>query len=410
MLLWVGQLISTVGNRVATVAFPLLVLATTHSPAKAGITGFAEMLPALLFTLYAGAVLDRVDRRRVMLAAETVRVLAMGSLAVAVAAGGVTFPHILAVAFVDGTGYIFFELAERAALSSVVARDQVSDAIAANQGRVYGTGILGTPIGGLLFELGRALPFAVDAISYVVSLVTVAAVDSPLQEERVAGERPHVVAEIRDGLRFVWQQPFLRATSLLAAGSDFVINALFLVIIVAAKQDGASGFGVGVMLAFYGLGGMLSAAVAPRLARALSLPAVVIGTEVLVAGLTPVLAIVHGPIPLGIVFGGMFLAWPTWNAVVMARKLAITPDRMRGRMTSVSTLFSLGSTPLGMLGAGLLLEKFGVTKTVLVFAAMMVVVLAGAILSKAVRSPPEGSARDLREIPELPEGVANVEQ
>jgi MFS family permease len=406
MLLWIGQLISAVGNRVVAVAFPLLVLGTTHSPAKAGITGFAEMLPALLFTLYAGALLDRVDRRRVMLASEAARTLALGSLAVAVAAGHVSFAHILVVAFVDGTGYIFFELAERAALSSVVPREQVPDAIAANQGRVYGTGVLGTPLGGFLFGLARAVPFAVDAVSYFVSLMTVAAVRTPLQEERAPGDRPHVVAEIRDGLRFVWKEPFLRATSLIAAGSDFVINALVLVVIVAAKRDGASSFFVGVMLAFYGLAGLLGAVIAPRASRALSVPAVIIGTEVLVAGFTPVLAVVHGAIALGIVFGAMFLAWPTWNAVVMARKLAITPDQMRGRMTSVSTMFSLGSTPLGMLGAGFLLESIGVTKTVLVFTAMMAVVLAGAITSRAVRS----SARNLGEVPELPQRVADVEQ
>src|SRR5205823_14643807 len=135
ILLWSGQVVSTVGTRVTAVAFPLLVLAQTHSPAKAGLVGFAQTLPYMLFYLPAGAFVDRWDRKRVMLAADACRALALGSLAVALAAGNATLAQIAAVAFVEGTGFVFFSLAESAALPQIVAKEQLSTAVAQNQAR-----------------------------------------------------------------------------------------------------------------------------------------------------------------------------------------------------------------------------------------------------------------------------------
>jgi MFS family permease len=117
-LLWSGQVVSDIGSRVAMVAFPLLVLAVTGSPAKAGLTMFAETIPMLLLMLPAGAVADRRNRKHVMLTADTARALAMGSLAVALALDALTYPHIVLVAVVEGVGFAFFSVAERAATSS----------------------------------------------------------------------------------------------------------------------------------------------------------------------------------------------------------------------------------------------------------------------------------------------------
>src|SRR5207237_6676488 len=130
LILWSGQVVSTVGSRVTNVAFPLLVLAQTHSPAKAGLVGFAQTLPYMLFYLPAGAFVDRWDRKRVMLAADACRAPALGSLAVALPAGNATLAQIAAVAFVEGTGFVFFSLAESAALPQIVAKEQLSTAIA----------------------------------------------------------------------------------------------------------------------------------------------------------------------------------------------------------------------------------------------------------------------------------------
>jgi MFS family permease len=133
-LLWAGQVISDLGGRVSGIAFPLLVLAITGSPAKAGIVGFAETLPLLLLTLPAGALVDRWDRKRVMIVADTGRCLALQSVVVALAVHELTFAQIVVVALVDGVGFVFFNVGERSALRTVVADDQLSAALTRNQG------------------------------------------------------------------------------------------------------------------------------------------------------------------------------------------------------------------------------------------------------------------------------------
>src|SRR5919201_2146616 len=107
MLLWCGQVVSTVGTRVTNIAFPLLVLAETHSPAKAGIVGFTQTLPYMLFYLPAGALVDRWNRKRIMLAADAGRALALASVAVVLAFGSLSFAQIIAAAFIEGALFVF---------------------------------------------------------------------------------------------------------------------------------------------------------------------------------------------------------------------------------------------------------------------------------------------------------------
>src|SRR6266436_6068416 len=114
ILLWSGQAVSTIGTRVSSLAYPLLVLALTHSPAKAGIVGFAQALPYMLFYLPAGALVDRWNRKRVMLIADAGRALALGSLALVLAFGSLSLAQIIVVAFVEGSLFVFFSLAESA--------------------------------------------------------------------------------------------------------------------------------------------------------------------------------------------------------------------------------------------------------------------------------------------------------
>ena len=170
-LLWSGQVVSTIGTRVSSLAFPLLVLALTHSPAKAGLVGFAQTLPFLLFYLPAGALVDRWNRKRVMLVADAGRALALGSLALALALDRLTLVQIAVVAFIEGSLFVFFQLSEGAALPHVVPKEQLPAALAQNQARDQGADLAGQPLGGFLFGIGHLVPFVFDAVSYAVSFV-----------------------------------------------------------------------------------------------------------------------------------------------------------------------------------------------------------------------------------------------
>jgi len=394
-LLWLGQSISALGSRATSIALPLLVLAETGSPAKTGLAAFAFGLPLLALTLPAGAFTDRWNRRTVMLVADCARLVALGSLALALLADLFTLGHVLAVAFVEGAGYTFFAVAERASLRHLVPRELLPAATAQNQVRESIALLAGQPLGGLLFSLGRVVPFAVDAISYLVSLFALVLIRRPLQDARHAKAR-HLRREVADGLRFLLRQPFLRMTSLLVTGSDLVLNALFLTVIVIARENAASPTVVGVMIAFLGVGGLAGAAVAARLARLLSLRQTVVLTMVVPALLVPLIAIVEEPLLLGAIYGAMFFLHPTWDASVGTYRLLITPDHLQGRVQSVNILLAAGAVPLASLAIGVLIEAADTTTAVLALATVMSVVAISAVFSHAVRNAPPPPTEDAR--------------
>src|SRR5581483_10624731 len=196
-ILWSGQLVSTIGSEVSGLAFPLLVLALTHSPARAGIVGFANALPNIFFYLPAGALVDRWNRKRIMLAADAARAVALGTIAVSLWAHELTFVQIVLVAFVEGSFGVFFRVSESAALPQVVPREQLPQAIAQNQARQQGAGVVSQPLGGFVFAVGRSVPFVFDALSYAASFVSLLFVRPAFQEAREPAAQ-HLRAEIAE--------------------------------------------------------------------------------------------------------------------------------------------------------------------------------------------------------------------
>jgi MFS family permease len=387
-LLLFGQVLSDLGGRVSGIAFPLLVLVTTGSPAKAGIVGAAGTLPLLVLTLPAGALVDRLDRKRVMIVADTARCLALASIAVGLAFDVLTFTQIVFVALVEGVGFVFFNVGERSALPSVVPSHQLEAALARNQAREYGAVLGGTPLGGVLFGISRLVPFLFDAISYFVSVVTLLLIRTSFRRD-TTGDTPHrLLAEMRRGLAWFWRQAFIRTTSLIAMGSDFVLNALYLVAVVIARERGASPALVGAMFVFLGAGGILGSLAAGWLARRFPIRAIVVATPSVVAALMPLLILVPGRISPGLIYGAMFFLFPAWNAAVGSLRLRLTPDAMQGRIASIAAMFSLGPVTAAFLVSGFLLEGIGSTATVLVLFGVMIVVAAAACLSRTVKDPP----------------------
>ena len=302
---------------------------------KAGVVGFAQTLPYMLFYLPAGALVDRWDRKRVMLAADAVRVLALGSLALAVAAHGVTFGQIAAVAFLEGSGFVFFSLAESAALPQIVAKEQLPAAVAQNQARTQGADLVGSPLGGALFGISRLLPFAADAISYAVSFASLLFVRPAFQERR---ERTptRLSTEIAEGITWLWRQPFLRAGILLVAGSNFAFSAVVLALIVRAKQLGASSATVGLVLAFFGAGAIAGSVVAPWMQRHVHAKVIIIASFWIWAASAFATAFIRSPYALGGVwiFGALF--GPIFNVSFSAYRYALVPDRLLARVGSVA--------------------------------------------------------------------------
>src|SRR5919198_2714614 len=214
VLLQVGQLLSEAGTESTAIAYPLLVLAVTHSAAKAGVVSFARTLPLALFALPAGVAADRWNRKVLMVAADGVRVLAIGGLAAAVALDRAAFWAIPLVAFVEGGGAALFSGAQPGALRAVVPARQLPAAVSTQTGRQAAVELAGPPLGGALFGLARALPFAVDAASYACSTVSLLAMRTPFQQAHEPDRSP-LRARLAEGLRFLWGHRFLRTCMLL---------------------------------------------------------------------------------------------------------------------------------------------------------------------------------------------------
>ena len=177
-------MISAVGSRVSMLAFPLLVLALTHSPAQAGLIAAMRGLPYALLILPAGALVDRWNRKRMMILCDIGRAIALGSIPLALVLGRLTIAQIYVVSLVEGTLFTFFGLAETASLPQVVSKEQLPTAAA--QGMVIDSvsELIGPSIGGVLYGIGRAVPFLTDAISYGASVLSLLFIRAEFQEDR----------------------------------------------------------------------------------------------------------------------------------------------------------------------------------------------------------------------------------
>ena len=385
LLLWAGEVVSTLGSQISLVAFPLLVLATTHSPAKAGLVGFANQVPVLAFYLPAGLLVDRHDRRAIMITSSLAGALALASVPVGLALGDLAFGQIMIVAFLAGTRQVVYSVAEQGALPLVVSPSQVSEAIARNQARLEAATLAGPPLGGVLFGAARMLPFGFDSISYLFSALGAYLVRTPLQETREA-KRRGALTDIGEALRWFWSQTFLRASALAVAAANFMWMALELVLIVRARQHGAAPSAVGVMIAGIGIGGLIGSLFAPAAARRLPAPLIVIGLFWVEAMLLPLLALTRDPYLLGIIAAAVALGGPTWNAVVIAARLTLTPDRIRGRVNSIARLISGSMLALGAFAGGLLAARAGTTDALLALAAWQLLLALAATTSRSLRT------------------------
>ena len=387
-LLWSSQVISTVGTRVTSVAYPLLVLLLTGSPALAGVVGFAQTLPFLLLYLPGGAWVDRWDRRRTMVACEIGRTVALGSIAVTAVIGGVhavTIAQLAAVAFVEGSLFVLFDLSEGAALPRLVPSGQLPTAVAWNQARTQGADLVGQPLGGLLFAIAPALPFAVDSVSYLVSGGAVAAIRTRLQGERAATV-DRLRSRIAEGVRFVRRSAFLRETVVIVGWINLVFNGSFLVVIVRAQRLGGSPGQIGLMLAALGAGGILGALAAPAIQRRLSGRVVLVAIAWLWTGLGVVLAFAPSLVWLAVLVFALNLFGAPYNVVIAARMYQLVPEQIFGRVRSVGRIVAWGTIPIGTLLGGVLAERLGAAPALLVFGLAMIPVAIASTVSPGMRS------------------------
>jgi MFS family permease len=379
-LLWIGQVLSDIGTQIGTLAYPLLVLALTHSALIAGVSATAANATAFAVRLPAGALADRLDRRRTMIVCDVVRAVALAVLAALVVTHVVTWPVVMVVAVIDRAGDTLFTPASMAALPLIVHDEQLESAWAVSEGRQYAANLVGPPLGGFLYGLGRAVPFFADAVSYGVSVVTSRRLRGAFGSAAEADSRQGLWKEALDGLRHLWRDSLLRAVLIQAPLINFAFNGAMFTVILGLRRNGASAITIGAAEAVIMAGGVVGAIVAPQITSRLSLRQSILLLTVLGALFMLVAAAVIPSPAVAVPLAIPFLLAPATNAMFFSTMLRRTPPALHGRVNNGLIQVAVALAALAPLAGGLVIEQASAQWAMALFAAALVAVVPIALL------------------------------
>jgi MFS family permease len=337
-----------------------LVAAITREPFAVAMAVFAQRIPWVVFGVVAGAVIDRVDRRRLLVAVNGLRAGVVGLLAATIAVDAATLPIVYLALFLLGTAETFADNAKTVAIAVVVPRTGLGRANARLHGSsVVGNQLAGPPVGALLFGLGMALPFTLNAVLLLAGAVIVSRVSLPSRP--TDADRSHLVREVREGLRWLWTHPPVRTLAILITAFNITFGAAFSVwVLYALERLQLSEVGFGLLMTVSALGGLVGTAAYGTLEWRYGY-ARLLRVGLVVESLThAVLAITRSPVVAGAVlaaFGMHAVVWGTTSTTIRQR---VVPSALLGRVTSVYMIGSVGSLALGTLLGGVIAQWYGI--------------------------------------------------
>ncbi|MFI6579383.1 MFS transporter [Nocardiopsis sp. NPDC050513] len=358
--LWTSRFFAGLGKESGEVAYPLLVLVLVGSAAQAGAIGAAQVATAMVASVVGGALADRSNRRAVLLVCDLGRLALLALFTALLFTGHVSIPLILCVAVSSAALTGVANPVAMAAIKQLVPAAQLADAAAQNQIRLFGTTALGAPVAGSLFNLGRAFPFAAEALTYLASSVLLMSVRGPMQADRGDGGRWNLRGAV-SGFAVLARHPILRPMMAWILGFNLVFTqtGAFLAIIATAESQGASHLQIGMTVSLAGSGGLLGALVAGLVVRWVR-PST---TFLVAAWSAPVgaLALLMAPnvILLGVIVGCVFAVVPCANAVFYGYVAASVGDDLQGRVLGAVMFLAMLSQPVGILGIGIVFDQAG---------------------------------------------------
>ncbi|WP_454041202.1 MFS transporter [Cellulosimicrobium sp. Marseille-Q8652] len=373
LLLMSGLTAESLGAGVALFAVPLVAYGLTGSVVQAGAVAAVGQVGALLATLPAGVVADRVDRRRLVVAAAGAGTLLWTTVAVAAGLGALTAWHLAAVLFGASVVGALVDPATSGAFRSVVPVPQLPTALAAAQGRDAAASLLAGPLGGVLYAVSHAVPLAAAAVGHLATAVCTWLVREPLNGDVAEARATRPVAALREGLRFVWSVPLFRALIGLFVVVNVAFGGLMVGINLELVRTGTTPVLIGVVDLAVGLGVLVGAVLAPRLvARFRAGVLVVVALGVLAAGAVA-MAVLQSYGAYLVVLPPAVLLVPAVNAGLSGYAAAVTPAQMQGRLSSVLGLTGLAAGPLVPLVGSGLLARYGIGTALAVLAGLLVV-------------------------------------
>ncbi len=362
---WAAMGLSSLGDGMVLVGFPLLALTYTRSPTLIAGVLVVGKVPAPLVAIFAGALADRVDRRRLLVSIDVASFVVLGTFAGFLAAGVGSLVAIYTASFLLGVLAVAFSSASAASVLSLAPnRDLLvranSRLLAVN---LAGEQVVGQAVGGLVFAFARVIPFFGDAVSFLVS----AAVLPPaVPVEEPEASRPTLFADVRIGIRWFWRTPLLRLMAGLIAQFAFCQAVVLGVLVLYATQDlHMSKAGYGLLLGVSAIGNIVGALAAERLHTRLGGGLCIVLAGVLAASAYPILAATKSPVTA---LGALTLeavAIAVGNVTAQSLRQSIAPDELQGRAWSAYMILILAAFPLGGMVGGVLGSLIGIRTTFL---------------------------------------------
>ncbi len=404
--LWTASTTSALGSGLATIATPLLVASRTRDPLIVSAAQAVAWLPWLLFALPGGVLVDRVDRRRLMVGIDWARVVAMGALAVAIVTGRASIPVLYAIVFLINTGEVTFRTASQALIPAVGPRERLERA---NGWLVGGTmlmqNMIAGPLGGFLFAIAASIPYLANAGTYAASAVLVGLVGGSYrpttQVARAAGGRAsRIGAEIVEGFRWLIHQRLQRTMTILIGLLNVTLTAAIAVLVLLARERLHVGsVGYGALFTCMAVGAILGSAIGDRLIGWVSATWTIRVGLLVEAGMHLVLATSRSAYVVGLALFAFGVHGALWTIVANSLRQRLTPPDMLGRVGSTSTFIAAGGNSLGALLGGVVAAGFGITAPYWVGFAVAVVVAAvtwpvfdRATVARAYATPPHEPA------------------
>ena len=385
-----GAVVGNIGNWMQGTAQGWLVLGLTNSPGLLGLVSAVQTAPTLFFSLFAGVLADRVDRRRLIVATQIAGGALAAVLATLTTTGAVAYWHVLVLAFLAGTAGSLATPAYQAIVSTLVPREAIGSAIALNSAQFNLSRVLGPSLAGAVIAAGGiAFAFWANAITFAFIALVLATLPIARQPELVRVEAS-LWSNLMDGLRYVRRQVDVAVLVLLAtAPALFLLNYLVLLPVYARDILRIGAPGLGVLSAAIGIGA-LAGAVSLALLRPAGGSGRLMFGGLAVASVALVVFAVSPTVPVSVaalaILGGCQVAYyATTNTLIQV----LVPGRLRGRVMSLYILTSWGMIPIGNLAAGVVAERFGAP---VALAGGGIATLA-AVLFVALRFP---AVRDLR--------------
>lgn len=375
--LWTGQTISELGSRITRDGLPLLAVITLGAtPMQMGLLSAFGSVPVLLVGLAAGVWVDRMRRRPVLILADLGRALLLGLIPLAAALGFLHIKQLYVIAALVGVLTVFFDVAYQAYLPSLVGRSQILEgnsklAVSSSFAELAGPGLAGA----LIQALTAPVAILFDALSFLVSVLSIAVIRTPEPLPTPATERTAAVNELVEGVRFVLADPRLRALAGEAATRSF-FGSFFGVLygLYAIRYLGLGPAILGLTIAMGGVSDLIGSSLTPWIGRRFRLNQILIGTLALGAFAGFLVPLARPPV----LFGALMLMGAQlfgdglrtiYEINSRSFRQAVAPDRLLGRTSASMQFVAAGIGPLGALLAGLLAESIGVRATLFVAAA-----------------------------------------